>query len=142
VYRQRPAQQHIPVPHQLFLTILSAQQTQTLNPFSHTHLGCAVKGVFHSISQFHQAIQQLLPEGCIPHDWLCGVVGAAGHQGGHGHAVGTSRKGGHGAGHRTGQGDMRGVIGTLTAYVIRQNRGGIVGAAGHQGGHGHAVGTG
>lgn len=34
------------------------------------HLWSAVKCMLNSIPQFHQAVQQLLPEGCIPHDGL------------------------------------------------------------------------
>lgn len=52
------------------------------------HLRCAVKRVFHCIAQLHQPIQQLLPEGCIPHDGLRCVVRAAGYQRGHRHTVG------------------------------------------------------
>lgn len=34
------------------------------------YLWCSVKGALHCIAQLHKSIQQLLPEGRIPHDGL------------------------------------------------------------------------
>lgn len=68
------------------------------------HLWCAVKGVLHCIAQLHKAVQQLLPEGRVPHDWLTRVVGAAGDQGGHRDTATAGAAGGEGQQRGTGAG--------------------------------------